>query len=255
MFTKLSQPIVWAIAFLIILSISGFLLSQKSEEPSEKPATFSTGQWVKYEIKRYAKESDETNPRDLSLADLKISIIDKETIENEEYFWVEFLINEGKCEQRVVKFMIDREGNPYPYKLILKYGGLQAVEIDLTRWEVRTRLSREMLFNEMTRGLWVIPFTRVIPEGRKLQKENIYIQIEGKEIALECLKVFIEQPRDPEGLRGGYIWYSDQIPLGGLAKFFLAEERYRTIFLLTGYGTSGGKSVITESPRKLDFKE
>jgi len=246
------NTVIYLITLLMILGIHRLLLSQRPETPSEKPATLRIGQWVKYQIKRYSKESDEAKPHDLSEAELVISLVATEAQGNNRYFWVEFLVNPGKEQQRVVKFMIDQEGNPFPAKLILKYGNLEAVEMDLSRWEVRTRLSREMLFNEMTRGLWVIPFTRTLPSEEELTEENISLTIDRKEIQLKCLKVSIKQPQDKVS---GYIWYSDQIPLAGLVKFYLVEAEYRTIFTLTGYGTSDAKSVITESPKKLDFKE
>lgn len=226
--------------------------SGSSSLPSLKLNQFAVGQWVKYQVKRYAKGSDAAKPHELSRAELKISIVDKEIIEEQEFFWVEFLINEDKEQQRVVKFMIDPTGTPAPAKLILKYGNLEAVEIELRRWAVRTRLSRAILFEEMTRGLNIIPFTRSLWDEEKATEEKIMLNLEGQAMELRCSKVSFKETR---AKTSGYIWYSDQVPLAGMAKFFLIEQRFRTLFLLVGYGSTGGKSVITEPPKQLNFRE
>lgn len=225
----------------------------QSEAPADKAAPqFTVGQWVKYQVKRYSKESDEDKPRDLSEAELKISIVDKQVIDEQEYFWLEFLVNEGKEQQRVVKFMIDRTGKPYPAKIILKYGDLNAVEIELRRWAVRTRLAEAVLFEEMTRGLTIIPFTRSQQSGEKVTREKLSITLGERQRELECTKVSITRVR---AKMRGHIWYSDKVPLAGLVKFFLTRERFRTFFLLVDYGDSGGSSVITETPKNLNFRE
>lgn len=246
--------IKWLIIILLLLFVVGEVNTvARSDAPANSEISpFTVGQWVKYQVKRYSRESDEAKPRDLSEAELRISIVDKQTIDDEEYFWVEFMVNEGKEQQRVVKFMIDQAGTPYPAKLILKYGNLEAVEIELRRWAVRTRVAQAVLFDEMTRGLTIIPFTRSTQPEEKTTEENIIIDLEGRQKELKCIKVSIKKTR---AKIKGYIWYSDEVPLAGLVKFFLTKERFRTLFLLTGYGTSGGTSVITETPKKLNFRE
>lgn len=249
---------------IILLSLALFAAWEPSPEKpapeSKKTTEFSVGQWVKYQIKRYAKETE--LPEDskgeitvLSESDLKISVVKKESVPHlgtEEFVWVEFLINEDKEQERIIKFMIDQDGIPQPERLILKYGNLEAVEINLRWWEIKTRVRRSTLFEEMTERLNIIPFTRLIDPEEKVATEKIVLNLNGKETSLECIKVFFDIP---DSNTTGYVWYSDQIPLAGLVKFFLMEEKYRTLILLSEYSDSGGRSVITELPKQLNFRE
>jgi hypothetical protein len=223
------------------------------------------GQWVRYQVKRYRKDSAEDTVNALSETDIKISIVGTETVVENEYLWVEFVINEGKEEQRIVKLMVDKNGNPQAERLILKYGKLPAVEIHLRIWEVKTRITREMLFDEMTSELNIIPFARMLaPETfdqSSITYETLPIKIGGREGALNCTRVLLRQEaaNEPEILAPqastGYIWYSDKVPLAGLVKLMVAEDKYRTMILISDYGRGGAKSLIREIPTKLDFRE
>ncbi|MEW6025670.1 MAG: hypothetical protein AB1599_00035 [Planctomycetota bacterium] len=233
------------------------------------------GQWARYQIRRYKKDAADDTINALSEADIKISIIGKETVIENEYLWAEFVINEGRAEQRIVRLMADREGKPAPERLVLKYGKLPAVEIHLRIWEVKTRITREMLFDEMTSELNIIPFTRILtPEvfdESSVTYETLPIKIGPKETSLGCTRVLLKQegaqPARPDGRSGGepallapsattgYIWYSDKVPLAGLVKLLVTEDRYRTMILLTDYGRGGARSLIRETPAKLDFRE
>jgi len=248
----------------ILLSLGLWATWEPSDEKPapkpEKPTEFSVGQWVKYQIKRYARETDlDTNKPEgikaLSESNLKLSVIKKEIIPHfgkEEFVWVEFLINENKEQERIIKFMIDKAGIPQPEVLILKYGNLEAVEINLRWWELKTRIRRSTLFEEMTGKLNIIPFTRLIDPEEETTTEKIALTLNGKETTLECIKVFFDIP-DSDNF--GYVWYSNQIPLAGLVKFFLVEDEYRTMILLSEYSDSGGRSVITKPTKKLNFRE
>lgn len=223
------------------------------------------GQWVKYQVKRYSKGSAGDAVNALSETDIKISIIGKETVIENEYFWVEFAINEGKEEQRIVKLMVDQDGNPAPERLVVKYGKLPAVEIHLRIWEVKTRITREMLFDEMTSELNIIPFNRMLaPETfdeSAVSYETLPIKIGGREGTLNCTRVLLKQEAAKEpGIFApvattGYIWYSDKVPLAGLVKLMVVEDRYRTMILVSDYGRTGARSLIKETPVKLDFRE
>ncbi|MDI6788723.1 MAG: hypothetical protein QME51_10165, partial [Planctomycetota bacterium] len=116
--------------------------------------------------------------------------------------------------------------------------------------------TRDMLFEEMTSELNIIPFTRILsPEAYDEAKaiyENLPIKIgDKKEIVLKCIKVLLKQfgAEAPEGS----VWYSNAIPLAGLVKLLLVEDEYRTMILLSDYGQDGAKSCITETPIRLDF--
>lgn len=244
------------------------------EEPPRKE--LSVGQWVKYSVERYSKITEDAQPHDQSRAEFVISLVNKESIDEHEYFWVEFLINEGKDQQRVVKFLVDETGKPFPHKLILKYGSLQAVEIELRRWAVRTRLPTETLFDEMTQGLNIIPFTRTIHPWEKVTKEKALVTLKGKETEFDCLKISYSVPalpiyRDDGGEESesfdtelktpnvcqtsGSIWYSDKIPLAGLVKFFLIEGEFRTLFRLTDYGSASHPPLRSNpSPFRSGFE-
>ena len=210
------------------------------------------GQWVKYEVKRYQKDKPASDPAAVSEGELKISIVDRVTLYEEELYWVEVLLNEGKEQQRVIKFLINKEGVPQAEKLILKYGNLQAVEINLRLWAVKTRVQRELLLEEMTHNLNVIPFTRVLNPADKIGEGSIAVNLVGKETVLDCTKVSIEEPKYNIS---GSVWYSDKVPLAGLVKFFFIEDKYRTMILLTGYDLLTGRSIIKEKPRLLNFRE
>lgn len=224
------------------------------------------GQWVKYQVKRYRKDASEDTVNALSETDIKISIVGKETVIENEYLWVEFAINEGKEGQRIVRLMADKDGNPQAERMVLKYGKLPAVEIHLRIWEVKTRITREMLFDEMTSELNIIPFTRMLaPETfdeSSVTYETLPIKIGNRDSALNCTRVLLkrESPRQSEDMfapsaASGYIWYSDRVPLAGLVKLLVMEERYRTMILISDYGHTGVRSLIRETPAKLDFRE
>jgi len=223
------------------------------------------GQWAKYQVKRYRKGATEDTVNALSEADIKISIVDAETVIENEYFWVEFDINEGKEEQRVVKLMINKDGIPQAERLVLKYRKLPAVEIHLRIWEVKTRITREMLFEEMTSELNIIPFTRMLaPETfneSSVSYETLPIKIGGKENTLNCARVLLKQGEPDktdifaQSAATGSIWYSDKVPLAGLVKLMLVEDKYRTMILISDYGNTVTPSLITETPTKLDFRE
>ncbi|MEK7309573.1 MAG: hypothetical protein AAB038_02000 [Planctomycetota bacterium] len=223
------------------------------------------GQWVKYRVKRYRKGAAEDTVNALSETDIKISIVAKETVIENEYLWVEFDINENKEEQRIVKLMIDKDGIPQAERLVLKYGKLPAVEIHLKIWEVKTRITREMLFDEMTSELNIIPFTRMLaPETfdeSSVSYETLPIKIGNKENALNCTRVLLKQDESDKmdifapSAATGYIWYSDKVPLAGLVKLMFAEDKYRTMILISDYGHTNAQSLITETPSKLDFRE
>lgn len=223
------------------------------------------GQWAKYQVKRYRKGAAEDAINALSEADIKISIVAKETVIENEYLWVEFTINEGKEEQRVVKLMIDKDGIPQAERLVLKYGKLPAVEIHLRIWEVKTRITREMLFDEMTSELNIIPFTRMLaPETfdeSSVSYETLPIKIGGKENTLNCARVLLKQGEPDKtdifapSAAIGSIWYSDKMPLAGLVKLMFVEDNYRTMILISDYGATVAPSLIKEAPTKLDFRE
>lgn len=229
-----------------------------NKNPTPPPATeakpkysFSVGQWTSYRIRRSAKDSPETYPRNLSEATMKISIVDKQSLKDKVYYWVEYLINEGTEQQRVVKFMVDDEGNFQPVKLIMKHGKLEPVEIELRRWETRTRLTADILFHEMTSKFNIIPFTKQSNSG-KTEDDLIQINTGGKETNLKCQKVVMGES---DGGLHGTAWYAPLIPLAGLVKAFFVEGDYLISITLIDYGTNGGKSVITEEPKRLDLQE
>ncbi|MBI5778558.1 MAG: hypothetical protein HZA49_03770 [Planctomycetes bacterium] len=234
-------------------------------ENNAKHSKLALGQWVKYQVKRYRKGVTEDTVNTLSETDIKISIIAKETVIENEYLWVEFAINEGKEEQRIVKLMVDKDGNPQAERLILKYGKLPAVELHLRIWEVKTRITREMLFDEMTSELNIIPFTRMlVPEifdQSSVTYETLPIKIGGKESTLNCTRVLLKQEAAKEpGIFSspattGYVWYSDKVPLAGLVKLMVVEDKYRTMILISDYGHANARSLIKETPTKLDFRE
>jgi len=260
------------------LFFRGFLWSQDKEKETRPNSSDSTaaerktpkdkivvGQWVKYQVKRYRKDTAEDTVNALSETDIKISIVDKETVIENEYLWVEFDINEDKEEQRIVKLMVDKNGNPQAERLVLKYGKLPAVEIHLRIWEVKTRITREMLFDEMTSELNIIPFTRMLaPETfdeSSVSYETLPIKIGGKESTLNCTRVLLKQDEPDktaifaQPAARGYIWYSDKVPLAGLVKLMLVEDKYRTMILISDYGHTNARSLIRETPTKLNFRE
>jgi len=234
----------------------------KKRSPKSK---IDVGQWVKYRIKRYRKDASEETINALSEAEITISIVAKETVIENEYLWVEFDINNGKEEQRIVKIMVDKNGTPQAERLVLKYGKLPAVEIHLRIWEVKTRITKEMLFDEMTSELNIIPFTRMLmPETldeNLISYETLPIKIGGKESTLNCARVLLKQGEPgktdtfaPSAFTG-HIWYSDKIPLAGLVKLMITEDKYRTMILISDYGHTNASSLIKEVPTKLDFRE
>jgi len=271
--------ILFVLAFipLAVLALIGEPLQDKEKRinPNSADSTAAekkalkdrivVGQWVKYQVKRYRKDAAENTVNALSETDIKISIVAKETVIENEYLWVEFAINEGKEEQRIVRLMVDKDGNPQAERLVLKYGKLPAVEIHLRIWEVKTRITREMLFDEMTTELNIIPFTRMLaPETfdeSSVSYETLPIKIGGKENALNCTRVLLKQGEPDKtdifapSASTGYIWYSDKIPLAGLVKLMLAEDKYRTMILISDYGHTNARSLIKETPTKLDFRE
>ncbi|MBI4712194.1 MAG: hypothetical protein HY762_02645 [Planctomycetes bacterium] len=223
----------------VVLSVSNVVgkVAEDEHPPAQKPARavpLAIGQWVKYQVKRYQKDDPADSPSALAEAEIKVAIVSRETMRNdEEYFWVEFVINDGKEQERVIKFMIDLDGNPVAEKLILKYGRLQPVEIHLRIWETKTRITREMLFEDIS-------------------QEKIPIRFPDKEeTTLDCTKVLVKAPYLKVA---GYMWYSDKVPLAGLVKFAFIEDKDRTMILLTDYGLTGGQTVIKEQVKKLDFK-
>ena len=263
---------------LAVLVLTGEPLQDKAKEtgPNNTDSTaiekkvvkdkIVEGQWVKYQVKRYRKDASEDTVNALSETDIKISIVGKETVIENEYLWVEFVINEGKEGQRIVRLMADKDGNPQAERMVLKYGKLPAVEIHLRIWEVKTRITREMLFDEMTSELNIIPFTRMLaPETfdeSSVTYETLPIKIGNKDSALNCTRVLLKRdsPRQSEDIftqsaASGYIWYSDKVPLAGLVKLLVMEERYRTMILISDYGHTGARSLIRETPTKLDFRE
>ncbi len=250
------------------LLLNGAVDKAIPDKPVQKPERaipLGVGQWVKYQVKRYEKDKPEDYPTAVSDAELKLSIVDKTTLYEKELYWVEIVLNENKEPQRLIKFLINKQGSPQPEKLILKYGNLQPVEINLRIWEVKTRVNREILFEEIIHNLNIIPFTRVINPEDKIGEEQIPVNIAGQENFLNCLKVSFAEPKyNPFGkLRAvspaepltGAIWYSDQVPLAGLVKFFFIEDKYRTMIFLSGYDTTTGRSLINdEEILPLDFK-
>lgn len=215
------------------------------------PSSFSIGESVTYRLRRYVKYSPEANPSQLSEGIVKISITSKALWKDAEYFWVEYVINDGTDQQRVFKFMVDEKGNPQPFKLIMKFNNMQAVEIELKRWEVRTRLSAEGLFYEMTRSIPPIPFTQPEHSGKK-ETDEVQINVNNKETWLKCDKVNLIP--DEDGYEGA-IWYAPPLPFSGLVKALLYEGEYRTQIILLAYQTTGAQTVITEKTRRLDFLE
>lgn len=223
------------------------------------------GQWAKYQIKRYRKDAAEDTVNALSEADIKISIVAKETVIENEYLWVEFDINEGKEEQRVVKLMIDKNGVPQAERLVFKYGKLPAVEIHLRIWEIKTRITREMLLDELISELNIIPLTRILtPEifdENSVSYETLPIKIGGQESTLNCARVLLKQDAPDKTdifappAATGSIWYSSKIPLAGLVKLMLVEDKYRTMIIISDYGSTATPSLIKETPTKLDFRE
>jgi hypothetical protein len=215
------------------------------------PSSFSIGESVTYRLRRYVKYESEDRPKYLSEGIVKISITGKALWKDNEFYWVEYVINDATDQQRVFKFMVDEKGNPQPFKLIIKFNNMQAVEIELKRWEVRTRLTVESLFYEMTRSIPPIPFTQPEHSGKK-EKDKVQINVNGKEDWLKCDKVNLIP--DEDGYEGA-IWYAPQLPFAGLVKALLYEENYRTQIILMSYQTSGAETVITEQTKRLDFQE
>jgi hypothetical protein len=252
--------IVLTLGFVLLALVSFSAWETKPPKPPvEKHQEFAIGHWVKYQIKRYAKDDTSTDKESteitaLSESDMKISVVKKEIlryISPDEFIWLEFLINEGKEQERIIQFMINPKGVPQPERLILKYGRMPAVDMNLRMWEVKTRITRSTLFEEMTERLNIIPFTRLAQPDETTQKEKITLNLNGQETTLDCFKILFDIP---DANTTGYVWYSDQIPLAGLVKFFLVEDKYKTIILLSEYSDSGGRSKITETPQKLDFR-
>jgi hypothetical protein len=228
-----------------------------AERPAKKDK-ITVGQWVKYQVKRYRKDQPDNAPAALAEADIKISVVDKEVVIENEYLWVESVFNEGRADQRIVKLMVDKNGNPQAERLVLKYGKLPAIEIHLRIWEVKTRITREMLFDEMTSELNVIPFTRMlVPEAfdeSSISYETLPVKFPSrKELSLNCVRVLLKQPESSK--TDGYVWYSDKVPLAGLVKFMLIEDKYRAMILIQDYNHAGAQSLIKEAPIKLDFRE
>lgn len=246
--------LIFSIVFLLLVFGCNGISKNPAPPPSKEVKqkySFLIGQWTTYQVRRYVKDSPETSPRNLSEAIIKISIVGKETVKDKNYSWVEYLINERTEQQRAVKFMIDDEGSPQPIKIIIKHGKLEPVEIELRRWETRTRLTSDTLFHEMTREFNIIPFTKKT-DSAKPESDEIQINLEGKETSLKCQRVIMG---NSEAELKGYAWYTPLIPLTGLVKAFFIEDEYRTSITLTAYGNNGGKSVITENTKKLDLYE
>lgn len=223
-----------------------------------KKDRIEVGQWVSYQVKRYRMSRPDNAPVKLPEANIKVGVVGREIIMDNEYLWVELNVNEGRENQRILKFMIDTKGNPQAEKLILKYGSLPAVEINLRIWDIKTRITREMLFDEMISELNVIPFARMlIPESfdqSLISYETLPVKFPSRqEISLNCVKVSLKH--SDSTMPDGYAWYSDKTPLAGLVQFMLTEAGFRTTILMQDYNHSGAQSLIRESPIKLDFRE
>jgi hypothetical protein len=231
---------------------------QQQLEKHVKKDRISVGQWVKYQVKRYRKEQMNSTPVALAEAVIKISVVSREVVLQNEYFWVELAINEGRSNQRIVKMLMDKSSNPQAERLVLKYEKLPAVEVPLRVWEVKSRITREMLLDEMTANLYIIPFVRILfPEAfdeSSVSYESLPVTFPSKEFfSLSCIRVALKQPG--ASAPDGFVWYSDKLPMAGLVQFMFDDGKFRTVILAQDYDYTGARSLITEVPVKLDFRE
>jgi hypothetical protein len=225
--------------------------TKKNPEPTEKTTdlpVFTIGQWADYKIIRFPKESDINTNKNTLEATIKISLVGEKVIQSIRYYWVEYLINKGKEQQRIVKILIDKKGAVQPIRVITKNGKFTPVEIDLRRWETRTRLTKEMLLQELTGGFNIIPI--IAPKHQeKSETEELSLKLEEKDSLLKCRKVNMENNQ------AGTIWYNEKIPFAGLVKAEFSDNNCKNTILLTAYGVSGAKTLIKEEPKELDFQE
>ncbi|MFA5793919.1 MAG: hypothetical protein WC980_02445 [Candidatus Brocadiia bacterium] len=273
--------------FLLILCLSliGYAATHETNQ-SGANSGIAVGQWVQYHINRYDIDKSETNKDNLSStseADIKMSITGRQTLYEQELFWVELAVNHGKESQRIVRFLADSKGTPQPEKIIVKHGQLPAVEMNLRIWEIKTRITREKLLAEMLGKLNLIPLTRleildkpIVPDktsneanpkaenktsvagepeisGGKTISITITSQPDIKSLA--CTKLVTNQPEI--GLSSESL-YSKIIPLSGLARLEMMQDSTRkktqTIITITDFGLAGAESLINEKTRQLDFK-
>lgn len=263
--------------FLLIAGLSYISLSADQEtKPPSPPAEQSkskitAGEWVRYRIKRQEQEKGDSDPSGIlgtsgellseATAELKISITGKQTLYDQEYFWVEYVINEGAESQRIVKILVDDNGIPQAEKVIAKHGLMPAVEMNLRLWEVKTRITREKLLDDMMSKFNLIPLTRrVTPTPDKtdiLPEKSISVTITSKPDikSLACFNLITSRPEI--GL-SSESFYAKEIPLAGLAMLEMiqgsATKETRTIISIIDFGVTGAESLITKKPKQLDFK-
>jgi len=263
----MNRYLIVFITGLCLVSITGLVHTQSGlpvpTDVGTQAGTFSalvtpdltTGAWVKYQIKRVQEGS--AGFKTIWTSDIKMTVTGLSrngTGRDQEpgnKFWLELVINENEDYQKVFRFLVDEAGQPLPEKLVIKRGKLNAVEMDLALWSLKTDIPAEELLKEAIGHFWRIPFPYVLKQTKAVARDKVNLVIKGQNETFTCQRYISNQVLADAGAK---VWLTNQVPLAGVAKMLLIEEGYQTLFRLVGSGTNG-RSIIKERPTQLGFKE
>lgn len=229
-------------------------------------STLRVGSWVKYHITRSQKRGAglqkiwESNIKITSLGPASVEAKDKKR-EIEHRIWLELVVNEGKSHQKIIRFLVDEQGRSVPERLVIKHGSLPAAEIDLVLWAAKANLKPEQLFNDfMQNYLFLIgPLSQIHTREEEIGTETVRLSVNYRETSIKSTKFKVTN-LPPHHIEKR--WYAvptkrkwDRVPFSGLVKIVSQEDLYHTRVILKAYDQIGGKTLITEEPVVLDFKE
>ncbi len=234
------------IACLYLVSISVPIYTQPGAPDSLLTPDLTAGAWVKYQIKRVQEGS--AGFKTIWTSDIKMTVTDQEPGNK---FWLELVVNENEDYQKVFRFLVDEGGQPLPERLVIKRGKLNAVEMDLALWSLKTEIPAEELLKEAIGHFWRIPFPYVLKQTKAVARDKLNLVIKGQNEIFACQRYISDQVIVGAGAK---VWLTNEVPLAGVAKMLLVEDGYQTLFRLVGYGTNG-RSIIKERPTQLSFKE
>ena len=81
--------------------------------------------------------------------------------------------------QKVFRFLVDEAGQPLPERLVIKRGKLNAVEMDLSLWSLKTDIPAEELLKEAIGHFWRIPFPYVLKQTKAVARDKLNLVIKG----------------------------------------------------------------------------
>ncbi|MCK4909138.1 MAG: hypothetical protein KAS70_04510 [Planctomycetes bacterium] len=245
----------------IMLLLAGGLVCLSTNLVAQKPAAqplplenyYVPGSWLKYDIIKLQR----TGPsfKKTLTSRIKITALEQKSRRGKQT-WLELVANEGKESQKIVCFPVNNQGQPIIEKLWVKPDVMPTAEIPLSIWSRKTNLTPEQVFKNFTETLMILPVSQTHDNEIFIESEKITLFRNNRKTYIDCDKYRVKNTGTN---RIEKRWYArlggPEIPLSGLVKLMIIEGDRHTLIILNSYGDKNGKSLITEKPMVLDFRE